>query len=61
MANDEKDAAMAVHAAGEEDAGLKPDMQGDSLQMPESIRNMSEAEIETMKKKMIRKMDAVIM
>lgn len=61
MTTNEKDAAMAVHATGEEDASSKPDMGNDTIPMPESLSSMTEVEIATLKKKMVRKMDLVIM
>lgn len=61
MSNLEKENATAIHATGEEDVGLKGDAADRAVYMPESIRNMDDQELNVLRKKMVRKMDAVIM
>lgn len=63
MAPSEKDIdekATAVHS-GEDDLVKSDKEEHEAVVMPEDIRNMSEAEIESLRKKMVRKMDMVIM
>lgn len=52
--------ATAVHANGD-DVVSKIDRTDDAVIVPESIRHMTDEEMEKMRKKMVRKMDAVIM
>lgn len=61
MSASEKENATAVHAAGEEDVISKTDQVEQAVRMPESLRNMDDQEINAMRKKMVRKMDMVIM
>jgi hypothetical protein len=55
----EPPAATDIHQA--EDEYTKVDQREEIVHMPEELRNMTDAEIADMKKKMVRKMDAVIM
>ena len=50
-------ATMALH----EDDVSKKDLAEDAVAKPESIRNMSDEELRVLEKKMVRKMDLVIM
>lgn len=61
MSHLEKENATAIHANGEDDVGLKGDAADHAVYMPESIRNMDDQELNVLRKKMVRKMDAVIM
>lgn len=60
MSVSDKETATAVHAAGDDDT-LKRDQAEEAVVMPESLRNMSDEDISQLRKKMVRKMDMVIM
>lgn len=61
MSTDDKDdGPVAVHIPGDEEGSTarKP---VEAVVMPESLRNKSDEEIDKLRRKMVRKMDMVIM
>jgi hypothetical protein len=56
------DASSAVHVEKENPHSVSKHLDGDDAVLrPESIRNMSDADLKLLEKKMVRKMDFVIM
>lgn len=51
----------AIQAAQEHEEFTKPAQFEETVPMPEELRNMSDAELEALRKKMVRKLDSVIM